>query len=629
LLIGRFIGLMAYYFDFKHKSQAYANLKMAFAEKMSPKELKKITKSLFMNYGQNLIELFYLPKLTEEKFEEMVDIQGKEHVSQSLSKGKGTILLAMHYGSWELASLSCAMLGHPYKVIVKPQKKYSKLDELLNNFRECNGSVIISRGLGTRGFIKSLRNNEIIGMVVDQGGRDGVLVPFFDRQASMSVGAIRMGLKLGVPICFAIIIRIKGRKHKMIIHQPLVLKNTNNLEEDIISNLKQIVLLMEKYIYEYPHEYMWFYKIWKYSKQANIVILSDCKVGHLRQSQSVANAIQQALINRGVESKVNMVEVKFKNPFLARVFSVFSFVLSSFVLQGRLELLKWFIRKDSFQKLIALKGDFFVSCGSSIAGLNNLLAKDYNAKSIAVLKPGMLRYRKFDFIVLPQHDAPKKKAKNFRLTLTEAAPNLINDKYLDEQKNMLLNRYSHLKTRTRYTIGVLIGGDTKHVYLSEKQILMFAHQLKQITKQSKVDLLITTSRRTPPRIEQLLFKEFKKDPSCPLLILSNNEDVPEALGGILALSDLLVVSGDSLSMVSEAASSGKKTIVFLPTRKDLILNRGQKYKNFIDRMHNKGFIYSTTVNSMAQTIYDVMKNKIYTKRLDDNQTILNAVQDII
>jgi len=205
--IGKRIGMIAYYFDIKHKSRAYANLKMAFAHLKSPDEIKQIMKTLFKNYGQNLIELFRMPLLTPEKFDKVVAVEGKENITESLKQGKGVIMLAMHFGSWELASLSCVRLGFPYRVFVKPQKKYSRLADLLNSYRAGGGAVVLSRGAGTRDFVRSLKKNEVIGMVVDQGGRDGVLVPFLSRRASMSVGAIRMGLKLGVPICFSVIYR--------------------------------------------------------------------------------------------------------------------------------------------------------------------------------------------------------------------------------------------------------------------------------------------------------------------------------------------------------------------------------------------------------------------------------------
>lgn len=628
LAIGKFIGILAYYFDYRHKAQTYANLKMAFAESKSPDELRKITKQLFKNYGQNFIELFRLPLLTPEKFKELVKIEGKEHVAESLKQGKGLILLAMHFGSWELASLSCAMFDYPYKVIVKPQNKYTQLDNLLNSYRECNGSVVLSRGLGTRDFVKSLKNNEIIGMVVDQGGRDGVRVPFFGRQASMSVGAIRMGLKWGVPICFCIIVREKGPYHRMIVHPPLELTKTDNFDQDVVNNLEKISQLMEKFIQQYPSEYMWFYKIWKYSKQSNICIISDGKTGHLRQSECIGRMVQDALKERDIQSSIETIQIVFKNKFYQRFFSLLSRMVHPVIYQGRLEFLKQLLTKESFQKVMAVKADFFVSCGSSVAGINYWLSQDHNAKAIAILKPGMLTAKHFDLLFLPQHDV-KTPPRNQNVVITKAAPNLITPQYLKEQSEVLLKHFSHLKQRLRTKIGVFIGGDAKDVYLSENMIRLIVHQLKQICNEMNADILLTTSRRTPSSIDHLLIKELKKFPNCPLLIIANKENIPEAVGGILGLADIAVVSGDSISMVSEAASSGKQTIVFSPHSRAIVLGKNNKHVKFIDNLNKQGFIVSADVKNVGQAVFDVIKNKIHTRQLQDNKAILEAVRKVI
>ena len=55
-------------------------------------------------------------------------------------------------------------------------------------------------------------------------------------------------------------------------------------------------------------------------------------------------------------------------------------------------------------------------------------------------------------------------------------------------------------------------------------------------------------------VDQLLHKRPRKHPRCPLLILTGQNNVPEAVGGILELSDIHVVSGDSILMVPGAAS---------------------------------------------------------------------------
>ncbi len=629
LWFGNLIGLLAYYFDVKRRALAYANIKIAFGREKSPDEVKRITKQLFINFGQNLIELLRLPLFKQHKFEEIVTIEGKEHVVHSLKQGKGVLLLAMHFGSWELASLSCAMLGVPYKVMVKSQTRFSKLDELLNSYRACGGQVVISRGAGTRDMIKALKNNEVIGMVMDQGGKDGVLVPFFGRPASMSVGAIRLGLKSGVPICFCIVIRQKNGQHRVIINKPLTLENTGNIDQDLITNLEKVTKIMEDYITKYPSEYMWFYKIWKYSKDFRILILHDKKTGHLRQSQAVAAHITAALAERDITANIDVVEVEFKSGFAEKIVSFLSVILNSFLAQGRLEFLRNFLTPKCFQELMSLKSDFIISCGSSTASLNYLLSKDHQAKSIVILKPGLLSYRRFDLTFLPQHDCQGIFPPQASIIITKGAPNLITPEYLQEKSQLLLKRFSHLKTYASRRIGLLLGGDTKNYVLSENIIKQVLNQLKEVAQALNAEICVTTSRRTSENIENLVVRELKKFSHCPLLIIPNRQDIPEGMGGILGICDMVVVSGDSISMISEAASSGKPTIVFPIKKKSNHTMRQFKHDIFIEKLNEQGFILSCPADQLARAIYDIAKNKVRTKPIEDHAVILEAVRGII
>ncbi|HEY5600451.1 MAG TPA: hypothetical protein VIK48_07140, partial [Candidatus Manganitrophaceae bacterium] len=87
--VGVFIGRLTYMFGGRKKMQAYANLKMAFASNKSPRELNQITRKLFINYGQNLIELLRMPLMRKDSFQELVTIEGKENIDEALKKGKG------------------------------------------------------------------------------------------------------------------------------------------------------------------------------------------------------------------------------------------------------------------------------------------------------------------------------------------------------------------------------------------------------------------------------------------------------------------------------------------------------------------------------------------------------------
>lgn len=628
LSLGKIMGFIAYYVDLKHRTQAYSNIKLAFQDKKTPVEIKKITKKQFIHLGQNLIDLLRLPHLDKKRFEKYISISGLENIDASLKKGKGVVLLAMHFGSWELVNVSFVLTGYPYKVFVKPQEKFSKLDDLLNEYRECGGSVVLTRGAGTRDLIKSLQNNEIIGMVVDQGGRRGKLVPFFNRQASMSIGALRMALKSDIPICFSVIIR-DGNKHKLIIEKPLEIEKSGDIQKDLETNLKKVTQKMEGYIRQYPHEYMWMYKIWKYSKESSIVILSDSKVGHLRQTEAIAGQLKLALGRRDIVSKETVIEVRFKNKLSQRLLSFFSLFAVPTISQGRMNILKWFLTEDSYNKIVSVKADYVISCGSSVAGINTMLSRDQMAKSIVNLTPGMLPKSRYDLVVLPQHDIKPGKKIKANVAITKGAPNLINEQYLEEQGEKLLRRYNHLKGKVRLKIGVFVGGSAKNVFITEKQIRVLIQQLKEVASNLNADIMITTSRRTPHNIENAIKKELKRDGKCILCIIANEQDAPEAMGGILDQCDITVVSGDSISMISECASSGKQTVVFLPKFKEIVLKKFNKHKKFIKGLDVDGYILAVSVNMLGRTIYDIAKNKMNTKPLNDNETLFKAVKKII
>ncbi len=629
LWLGKVLGMLAYYLDTKHRRIVYSNLRIAFAKTKTPQEISRIAKDTFVHYGQNLIELFRFPLMDTKKFREYVQVEGREHIEEAIKSGKGVILLAMHFGSWEMANLIGATVGYPYKVLVKAQTKNLRLAALLNSFRQSGGSSVIERGMGTRDLIKSLKNNEVVALVVDQGGKDGVLVPFFGKEASMSSGAIRIAQKRGVPICFVNISRQNGPHHKLIVQKSLNLINTGDEDNDLKSNLKSVVATMETFIRQAPAEYMWFYKIWKYSKEAVVAILTDGKAGHLRQSEALAGHLKKVLAERGVLAELPIFPVSFKSKIHSKFFAVMGCFANIFGRRLRMWLLRFCLVPDSFVGLLSVKPDFIVSCGSSVAGVNFLLSQEHQAKNIVILKPGILGLRHFDLVILPKHDIKNRKRWPKNVVVTQGAPNLITLQYLAYQTTELLKRFTHLKAANHFKIGVLLGGDTPDFILSEQKTRILIHQLMEIAEETNGDILLTTSRRTSAKVENFLLRELSKYRRCKLLVLPNRENVPEAVGGILGLADVVVVSGESISMVSEALSSGKKVATFFVEHRGSTPFAETKHGRFVERLAADGYILLSDVKFMKDSIYKLIKNKVQTKQLDDNAVLVDALRKII
>lgn len=612
LWVGRLLGLVGYSFLPKKRAVVYANLKTAFSSKLSPEALRLLSLSVFVNFGQVFIELLALSKMKRLGFERFVDVQGKENLDEALKRGRGVILLAVHSGSWELASIVGSLMGQPYHVVVNDQFKTPELDKLLNEDRAMTGAHVIFVGK-SREIIHALKNNEIISLVLDQGGRGGVAAPFLGKRASFSTGAIRLALKHQSAICPVWITRRAYGKHILRFFPALPLTPCGNTEKDIEFHLLKAAGFFEGLLREHPQEYLWFYKVYKYSNQAVIMIIDDGRTGHLRQSQAVSYRLRQMLQKKGKTPQEYTLSLQWRSLKARRLFVLYAYLSQYLGFLRREDCLRRFLEKSCYDDLMKVKGDFVISCGFTGAGVNYILSQNHLAKSISILTSGLLSRHRFDGVA--------------SLKELKIAPNLISPVYLKDQAEGLMKRYPHLKGNVRTKFGILIGGNTRDVLFDEKKMRVLISQIKESAVHYNADILLTTSRRTPLSVEQIIQKELKGFPRALLCIIANQRNVPEAIGGILALSDLVIVSGESISMVSEGISSGKPTIVFSPNKPYTFKPRN-KYEDFVLKLSNQGYVMACEAKNLSASIACLLSRKITLKTLDNHNEIQKCLEKV-
>ena len=258
-----------------------------------------------------------------------------------------------------------------------------------------------------------------------------------------------------------------------------------------------------------------------------------------------------------------------------------------------------------------------ISCGSLLAPINYIIARENLAKSIVVMRPSILSTRRFDLVVMSQHDHPPKK-KN--ITAIEGALNLINEDYLKEQGTTLTMQ---LEMNKELVLGLLVGGDTKAFRLSSDLIKGIISQLKASLEKLDAQVLITTSRRTSPEIERLLKEEFSDYPRCKLLIIANEKNIPYAVAGILALSKIIITSPESISMISEAANSQKYVLVFNAQR------LGMRHRRFLDHFAKNKYIYLVDSRDLSRKIEELWLNRPEIHTLKDNLLLGEAIKKIL
>ncbi len=633
--LGGVWGFVFYLLDGKHRLAVYQNLKIAFGTQVPNQQIHRWTRCFFINMGKNFVEFLRMPNMDAASAKELVVVENKAIVDQALAKGKGLIMMTIHSGNWELPSLVIRLFGYPYSVIYKEQGRMHAFNKLIYQYRQkayaaCGGIHMFERGVGARQLIGALKKNEIIGMLIDQGGKEGESVSFFGKQTRFSAGGVRLALSTGASICIGVINREPGGRHRLVVQPQLIeCSHTGDKKVDAEKCLQAIAAGFERIVAERPYEYMWMYKVWKFDDQKKIMILYDGRVGHLRQSQSVSLSLCKELQGEEYKVEIQEMSVVYRNMFWRYALLAAAMMIRFLPCWMVNCLLHGGLTPESAGAVLAQKPDYVISCGSHSSAVNVLLAKEHQAVNIGILKQNILSRRLFSAVILPQHDEPKAARAGEYVIVTKGATNLINRDYLNQQAEGLLKRFSHLKLRDKLKIGVLIGGDTGDYVLNEQLMRIVVAQIKDAAQALDADILLTTSRRTSSKVEQVLVRELKKDPRCQLLIIANRDNVAEAVGGILGLAEILVVSGDSISMVSEAASSGKRLVVFPVQRRAVLSSDEHKHNKFMDLLTQDGFVLSSAPRMIGKSIHDLAKNKIHLQTFDDSEVIRQGIKRFI
>lgn len=214
-----------------------------------------------------------------------------------------------------------------------------------------------------------------------------------------------------------------------------------------------------------------------------------------------------------------------------------------------------------------------ISSGRRTAPVALSIKKRYpEVKVVQILKP-FLDPTKFDIIILPQHDRFQDSAGKV-LTVIGSLHNIKSK--LKDARNTIKSANPNLQN----FIAVLIGGDTKKYKFTEEEAARLVKQLNTISINHGINLFISFSRRTSPKVKNIIKQEFQwphvlYDPTA------STDSNPYY--GMLADADFIIATFDSVSMCSEATASGKPLYIFHSGDKNM-----QKHRYFAQQLVDLG-----------------------------------------
>ena len=190
--------------------------------------------------------------------------------------------------------------------------------------------------------------------------------------------------------------------------------------------------------------------------------------------------------------------------------------------------------------------DLIISCGRKSV-IPSILLKKKNPKIFTIhIQNPKVSFKNFDAIVVPEHD-------NLNGDNVYSSKGAIH--YITEQEINKAKPYLSDKIKSQKLVSLILGGPNKYYSFDKDQLNKIFNEIRSNFISKGYAVIVIPSMRTPKMIIDLAIKEFGADG-----YVVNSVD-KQAYLSAFALATNIVVTCDSTSMISEAATSGKPIFV--------------------------------------------------------------------
>lgn len=202
--------------------------------------------------------------------------------------------------------------------------------------------------------------------------------------------------------------------------------------------------------------------------------------------------------------------------------------------------------------LVAPWPDLVIAAGRRTAPVARWIKRQCGARLVQIMDPGPGGRGDFDLIAVPRHDGGI--SSDALLPIT-GAPHRVTATKLAAAAATWHDRFAALP---RPWVAVIVGGDTRKRPFTAEMAADLGRRCTALAAGGSV--LVTTSRRTSVAAEQALLAAIAE----PRFVHRWAAGGDNPYFGLLALADILVVTGDSVSMACEACAASAPVYLYAP-----------------------------------------------------------------
>jgi KDO2-lipid IV(A) lauroyltransferase len=250
-----------YVINIKHKKIAKANLDFVYEDRITENEKFNIIKSNYKNLVYNIYEFVENQTLTLKDFEKKVTVKNEKYILDAIKNKRKIILITAHYGNWEYGSTFIPLKYAATTMVGRPLNN-NYLNKELKIARTRNNNEMLTKREASRGLVKALKNDRILGFVIDQHNRGGIDIDFLGHKVKQADSASRLAVKFDAVVIPVFFTMSEFGKYTAEFYEPLEAKDFEG-ENQILDFTQAQAKAMEKHILNKPGQWLWLHKRFK------------------------------------------------------------------------------------------------------------------------------------------------------------------------------------------------------------------------------------------------------------------------------------------------------------------------------------------------------------------------------
>jgi KDO2-lipid IV(A) lauroyltransferase len=242
------------------------NLRLAYGERKTRREIEHITHNYFRSRSQFVLEALLLPHINERRYDTWFIYHNIHVIEQLVAERRGAVIPLVHFGPFTLAGTRLARFGLPVTDIAQDPETtdMSTLARRISQERyerwQAGGGALVETTRFLRRALASVRSGEAVSVFFDAPPSGATMTAGYlaGRYCRLHRGAVTIALKTGAPLLLMASYRDSAHRIHLHITGTIRVEQTGDRDEDVRVHMQRVADYMSNWIHRFPSQWiMW------------------------------------------------------------------------------------------------------------------------------------------------------------------------------------------------------------------------------------------------------------------------------------------------------------------------------------------------------------------------------------